>query len=278
MMIDDYEDDKLESEVEQSVSLKHGNTSSSGSDNSHGKSSAKILPSNGNTSKSTDTEGVERQLYLEDSSGAVFTPPEIDVLVGGKRKGRKVRNKRVKKKNKSKNDKVHGGCRVISTAPNKDKQRDCMKTAVESLLITTKEKELILCSSNPFPIQSDDGRDVSIEQGNRWLMEHGMILESVTDRYDKKHGLLYNLLQDLECRLVIKIVLTMCDGSGIANHFIAYDGTTLHDVPNSIKPSRDDRRKKGNCLAIFQKLYPREKYSAFLVTNVFELRTATATF
>jgi len=32
--------------------------------------------------------------------------PEIDVLVGGKRKGKKVRNKRVKKKNKSKNDNV----------------------------------------------------------------------------------------------------------------------------------------------------------------------------
>ena len=183
----DYEDDKLESEVEQSVSLKHGNTSSPGSD-SHGKSSAKILPSN--TGKSTDTEGVERQLYLEDSSGAVFTPPEIDVLVGGKRKGRKVRNKRVKKKNKSKNDKVHGGCRVISTAPNKDKQRDCMKTAVESLLITTKEKELILCSSNPFPIPSDDGGDVSIEQGNRWLMEHGMILESI--RTPHEFTLVYN--------------------------------------------------------------------------------------
>ena len=62
-------------------------------------------PSN-DTNKSTDTEGVERQPQLENSSGAVFSPPEIDVLVGGKRKGKKVRNKRVKKKNKSKNDNV----------------------------------------------------------------------------------------------------------------------------------------------------------------------------
>ena len=45
--------------------------------------------------KSTDTEGVERQLYLENSSGAVFNPLEIDVdvLVGGKCKGG-TRNKR----------------------------------------------------------------------------------------------------------------------------------------------------------------------------------------
>ena len=44
-----------------------------------------ILPSNA-TDKSTDTEEVERQLYLENSSGAVFSPPEIDVLVGGSAK------------------------------------------------------------------------------------------------------------------------------------------------------------------------------------------------
>ena len=57
-------------------------------------------------------------------------------------------------------------------------------------------------------------------------MKYGMMLEPVTSRYDtKKGGLLYNLLQDLESRLVIKVVLTMCDG-GIADHFIAYDGTT----------------------------------------------------
>ena len=36
-------------------------------------------------------------------------------VVVGKRKGGKARNKRVNKKNKSKNDKVQGGCRVIST-------------------------------------------------------------------------------------------------------------------------------------------------------------------
>jgi len=61
--------------------------------------------------------------------------------------------------------------------------------------------------------------------------------------------------------------LTMRDGSGVANHFIAYDGTTLHDVPHSIKPSRDDRSEKGKCRAIFQKLYLTEEYSAFEVTN-----------
>ena len=51
------------------------------------RSVTKNVPSNDSAGKSTDTEEVERQLYLENSSGAVFTPPEIDVLVGGKCKG-----------------------------------------------------------------------------------------------------------------------------------------------------------------------------------------------
>ena len=71
-----------------------------------------------------------------------------------------------------------------------------MKTALHSLL-TPKEKEIAICSSELFPTQSDGGY-VSIELGNTWLMKYGMILESVTDRYDKKRGLLYNLLRDLE--------------------------------------------------------------------------------
>ena len=102
-------------------------------------------------------------------------------------------------------------------------------------------------------------------------MKYDMTLEPVTARYNKQGGLLYNLLQDLESRLVIKVVLTMCDGGGIANHFIAYDGSTLHDVPHSIKPHRVDRKNPRNCLAIFKKLYPTTNYLAFQVTNVFEL-------
>jgi hypothetical protein len=48
-----------------------------------------------------------------------------------------------------------------------------MKTALHSLL-TPKEKEIVLCSSELFPTPSDGG-DVSIELGNTWLMKYGMI-------------------------------------------------------------------------------------------------------
>ena len=97
-----------------------------------------------------------------------------------------------------------------------------MERALHSLL-TPKENEMVIRLSEPFPLPSDHGGDVSIAISNMWLMKYGMMLEPVTNRYKKKGGLLYNLLQDLDSRLVIKVVLTMCDG-GIANHFIAYDG------------------------------------------------------
>ena len=126
-----------------------------------------------------------------------------------------------------------------------------------------------------FP-SSPDNEDVTIEQGNTWLMEHGMKLNPVTDRYIKKGGLLFHLLQDSDCRLVIKVELTMRDGSGVANHFFAYDGTTLHDEPDSIIPSLDDRSKEEKCLSIFQQLFPKERFSNFRVTNVFELGSIRA--
>jgi hypothetical protein len=208
-------------------------------------------------------------MYPED--GALVTPTEIEVLVGGKRTGGKSRTRKKRKKVRSNNHNVKGGCRVVNTPlTNEPEQRDCMERALHSLL-TPKEKEMVI--SEPFPLPSDHGGDVSIASSNMWLMTYGMMLESVTDRDKIKGGLLYNVLQDLESRLVIKVVLTMCDG-GIANHFIAYDGITLHDVPHSVKPRRDDRKNPSNCLAIFKKLYPTEKYSAFQVTNVFELRTS----
>ena len=237
---------------------------------SHSSLAGSNSPSN-DIGKSADSEGVVQCLLYPDSTGAAVTPPEVDSLVGGKRKSGKSRNRKKRKKVRSNNHNVKGGCRVVNTPlTNEPEQRDCMERALHSLL-TPKEKEMVI--SEPFPLPSDHGGDVSIAISNMWLMKYGMMLEPVTSRYDtKKGGLLYNLLQDLESRLVIKVVLTMCDG-GIADHFIAYDGTTLHDVPHSIKPLRDDRRKKRNCLAIFKKLYPTKNYLAFQVTNVFELCT-----
>ena len=225
-------------------------------------------PSN-DIGKSIDAEGVSQGLSYPDSTGAAVTPPEVDSLVGGKRKSGKSRKRKKSKRAKSNNHNVIGGCRVVITPlTNELEKRDCMKRALHSLL-NPKEKKIVLSEAFPSP---SDGGDVSISISNTWLMKYDMTLEPVTARYNKQGGLLYNLLQDLESRLVIKVVLTMCDG-GIADHFIAYDGTTLHDVPHSIKPLRDDRKIPSKCLAIFKKLYPTKNYSAFQVTNVFELRT-----
>ena len=85
------------------------------------------VPSNDTAGKSTDTEEVERQLYLENSSGAVFTPPEIEVLVGGKRKGG-TRNKKRSKKTATNNNNCCGGVRTYHTPlGNGEERRECLK-------------------------------------------------------------------------------------------------------------------------------------------------------
>ena len=237
----------------------------------------KILPSN-ETNKSTDTEESELSVYPD--SGALVAPPKVkDVLTGGKRKegSKPTRRKKKRQKSKSKNDNCRGGARIVDTPlGNGEVRRACFKRALFNLF-ALEEMKRVRDLSLPFP-SSPDGGDVTIVQGNTWLMEHGMKLNPVTDRYIKKGGILFHLLQSkpLQCRLVIKVKLTMNDGSGVANHFFAYDGTTLHDEPKSIKPSRDDRSKKENCLSIFQELFPKEQFSDFEVTNVFELGSIRA--
>ena len=206
-------------------------------------------------------------------SGALVAPPKVkDVLTGGKRKegSKPTRRKKKRQKSKSKNDNCLGGARIVDTPlGNGEVRRECFKRALSNLL-SPEEMKRVHDLSLPFP-SSPDGGDVTIVQGNTWLKRHGMILIPVTDRYIKKGGLLFHLLQESDCRFVIKVKLTMHDGSGVANHFFAYDGTTLHDEPDSIKPSRGDRSKKENCLSIFQQLFPKERFSDFRVTNVFEL-------
>ena len=209
-----------------------------------------------------------------DSSGAIDSPPKVkDVLTGGKRKGgSKASRRKNKRRRETKNYKVDGGARVVRTPlGNDEERRACLKHAVFNLF-TPEEMNRVRDLLLPFP-SSPDGGDVTIEQGNTWLMEPplGLFLNPVTYRYRKKGGIPYHLLKDSDCRLVIKVKLTMRDSSGVANHFFAYDGTTLHDEPDSIKPSRDDRSKEENCLSIFQQLFPKERFSNFRVTNVFEL-------
>ena len=229
----------------------------------------KILPSNA-TNQSTDTEEVEGSLN-PDSSGAIGTPPELKVVrTGGRKRKGGARKRRNSKKTATKNNNCRGGARTYHTPlGNGEERRECFKRALSNLL-SPEEMKRVHDLSLPFP-SSPDGGDVTIVQGNTWLKRHGMILIPVTDRYIKKGGILFHLLQELDCRFVIKVKLTMHDGSGVANHFFAYDGTTLHDEPKSIKPSRGDRSEKENCLSIFQELFPKEQFSDFRVTNVFEL-------
>ena len=151
------------------------------------------------------------------------------------------------------------------------KPRDCLLRAILSLLTSgPEEKNLVSFSINGN--MPEEG-DTSIAAANTGLSAHGLKLESVNEKYMVKGGIMYNLLQKVTCKLVIKICLTSHKKTeSDAHHFIGFDGNTLYDFPQSAKLIRHDRENKKSCRAVFEALYPFDDYSGFEITNVYELR------
>ena len=71
----------------------------------------------------------------------------------------------------------------------------------------------------------------------------------------------------------VNFVRFMYLATGICSLKVKLRRSLYDNFARSQNGNRDDRKIPSKCLAIFKKLYPTKKYSAFQVTNVFELRT-----
>ena len=149
--------------------------------------------------------------------------------------------------------------------------RTCMPLAIAALLQDYPEiMDAVLASL--LSAMPDEG-DMKSSQAGKALVRHGMWLERVGRMYNKKGGYPYHLLQEYDCKLIIHIKLTNTKKQDM-NHCIAWDGTTLHDQPQSIKvndtfdrhPTKPHYAKK-----VFNKLYPKDKFHSWQITNVFQL-------
>ena len=149
--------------------------------------------------------------------------------------------------------------------------RTCMPLAIAALLQDYPEiMDAVLASL--LSAMPDEG-DMKSSQAGKALARHGMWLERVGRMYNKKGGYPYHLLQEYDCKLIIHIKLTNTKKQDM-NHCIAWDGTTLHDQPQSIKvndtfdrhPTKPHYAKK-----VFNKLYPKDKFHSWQITNVFQL-------
>ena len=243
-------------------------------------------PSGEEANDTTDlSERVDGSLYAGDESVAVVRPADKDVnIIGGKRKRVRSRRRSRHKSNKSKVKKVVGGCRMIpsssistslsSYSPIGNEPRECLLRAILPLLtLSDQEKNRVALSIRKN--MPEEG-DTSIGTANRGLSEHGLRLESVTEEYVMKGGIMYNLLQKETCKLVIKIRLSSPRwNDDYAHHFIGFDGGELYDEDVSARLHRNDRVSKKSCHAVFKALFPVEKFSKFEVTNVYELQSVS---
>jgi hypothetical protein len=116
----------------------------------------------------------------------------------------------------------------------------------------------------------DEG-DMKSSQASNALAGHGMWLERVGKNYNKKGGYHYHLLQEYKCNLIIHIKLTNTRKQNMF-HCVSWDGKTIHDQPQSIKVNDTyDRRNPHLAKNVFNKLYPKDQFLSWQITNVFQL-------
>ena len=114
--------------------------------------------------------------------------------------------------------------------------------------------------------------DTSINDANCGLAKHGVALQRVSGDYIKKGGAPLHLLQiQKQYRIVIHIRLVTLKNE-VAHHFVAWDGSTVFDRPMSAKVNKSsDRSNKKSCNAVFERLYPKNQFLSWQITNVYEL-------
>ena len=145
--------------------------------------------------------------------------------------------------------------------------RTCLLNSIIQLLPTKTNSESV---KKAITTRMPREGDTSIENVSGVLKDHGMRLYQTTAKYKKKGGLAYNLLQEQDCKLVLKIKLIDAEKQ-VANHFVAWDGKIIHDHPYSSKVNRSsDRRNSDGSNKVFDKLFKNEIDNFhWQITNVF---------
>ena len=150
-------------------------------------------------------------------------------------------------------------------------KRTCMPIAIAALLQGNPALMGAVLSSLLSAMPNEG--DMKTSQAMKALAKHGMRLERVGKKYNKKGGYPYHLLKEDDCKLIIHIKLTNTKKQQM-NHCIAWDGAMLHDQPHSIRVNNAYDRKPRFANKVFEKLYPKDKFLSFQITNVFQLQLA----
>ena len=146
--------------------------------------------------------------------------------------------------------------------------RTCLADEIYALL-SHKEKAPVfsdICLGMPAT------GDTSIRCANNALAKHGMEPKRASSAYNQREGTPYHLLKDRQYNLIINIKLgDLHHGTGFSSHFVAWDGKTIWDHPDSVRVNFTSNHATLNiCNLVFKKLY-HMRCSSWQITNVYQL-------
>ena len=119
----------------------------------------------------------------------------------------------------------------------------------------------------------DGRRDVSIADLIPILANHQIWLERMNEKYIRKGGAPYHILQSRNSKLIIHVKLTTCPKRKVLHHFVAWDGTHIIDNPHNCWVNKTtDRIDSHSCKAAFGKIFPKNEFLAWQIIGVFELK------
>ena len=210
--------------------------------------------------------GVEENVSVLQSN---FHPPQLNQST--KKRSRKGKSQGVRTLI-AKARRNEGGARLVrnttaveQSCPN---NRTCLLDAITAILPPTMNKELV-CSAIASSMPAEG--DTSILNISNALAAHGLLLERVSEKYIRKGGAPFHLLQEHDCRLVINIKLTNIEGRTIS-HFVAWDGKVIYDRPfTSMVNKTKDRTYPEISKMAFAKLYPKSEFTSWQITSVYQL-------
>ena len=148
--------------------------------------------------------------------------------------------------------------------------RSCLRDAVVAHLKDCPSVKAI--SSALQQIEPTEG-DTSVEEADIALRKHGWKLVQVSKEFfdGPRH---YNLLQvklESKRKLLIGLELYLSNSSVPASHFVGWDGSVIHDRPNSIRVNNSSDRTPRLSKEVFERLYPKSQFSHWRIVSAYEL-------
>ena len=113
---------------------------------------------------------------------------------------------------------------------------------------------------------------MSIKQVCKALAPHGMELRGTGSKYHQTGGPHFNVLQEIQCQLIIELKFNNGNKGGQMHRFVSWDGSVLHNAELSITvDAGHDRSDARMCKKVFNILCDKLGYQTSQICQIYEL-------